>query len=517
MTAMMVRLDSRQLRLNVMANSACTVILLSGAFGEYEVERSTAADARHVSDQEGTQDAADIATRMSRHRKLDRLNAERLANRWFVINGLNFWPISLFVLIAAMLACQRCTHQQFTPAIIPTLLFFESATLATAMANDVRLFLVSSELSVIAMTILLARWGGPDRRNLATRFLVFQFSGQLFVAFGLAMVMIGLPWMKVDGSSSTPVISYKLSSIVFEVQNWMTNNQVAFQYVQEVFPFVLFTLGLGFAIQIGLFPFHSSSTSIVGQSPASISLIYVAGFVATTCATWYRVIFPIAPDILVRFDRLILVAAIFGSAWSLIRCVLRKTFSERTASVYLGLTSLSLLGTYSMSLVGVGSGWLFHQQALVLVCLMLTIFGAPRLFNSIPRDNSADPSAQNFSMQLLVMGITMVGFFGTSAGLLNELLRESVELSALVFSLIVATFILVASLIQQAIHHVPTNATMPQNDSHTMSRAMVGLMLIAMLLVSVAPQLLLMQAEPEFSRVFRQFEKVAPAASARLH
>ena len=516
-TAIIARLDPTQLRPTATANVTCTLLLLSTAFGQYELERSAEGNARLLSDQEGTRTAADIALRQSRHRKLDRLHAEYLSHRWLVVDGLNLWPTVVCAFVMAGLLWQGSTYKLFAPPFIPWALFFQAAIFGTLMANDLRAFLIAFELSVIAMGVLIGRWGGADRRALATRFLLVQFSAHLFVAFGLAMTITGLPWMKLDESTSTPTIIYKFSTIAFEIQTWVTNNQLAFQYAQEVFPFVILTLCLGFAIEVGCFPFHSSTTSIIGRTPVPISLLYISGFLAAVSTSWYRLVFPIAPDLLVRFDRILLFTSIVGAGWALICCLNRSSFRERTALAYVALSSLCLFGPYCLSQVSLCGGWLLQQQTNLLISLILTLSCSPPLLRTTTDDRTTATSERSRSLEIALMCMVLIGTFASGSGLVTELLREGIELPGLFVGLLVAALVLVASLVARVSSTEDASASPLPPDSGFSNRIASTLLLMMALVTNVVPQLMLTQCEPEFARVFRQFEKIAPASSARLH
>lgn len=518
MTAIIVRVDPTQIRPTATANVACTLLLLSSVCGQYELERSAEATARSLSDEAGTRTSTEIALRQSRHRKLDRIHAEYHSYRWLVVDGLNLWPIVVFALVTAGLLWQGSTYKSFSPGFVPWALFLEATVLATLMANDVRAFLVSCELMIIAMTALIGRWGGTNRRTLASRFLLVQFSGHLFVAFGLAMTIVGVPWLKVDETTTTPVIMYKLSSISFEIQTWVTNNQLAFQYVQEVFPFVILTLCLGFAIQVGYFPFHSSMTSIVSQTPVQICLLYLTGFSAATYTSWYRLIFPIAPDVLVRFDRILLIASVGGAVWALVSWVQRTAFRDRVALAYFGLMSFSLLGPYGMSLVGLCGSWLLQQQAVVLVSLILAMSASPAFFLTKRNSTQTTSAAERrYVMQTCLISITLIGVFASGSGLVTELLRESLELTGFVVGLSGLILILALTLFARTDSSDDGAVGDLSTVSKLSNRIVVTMLLMIAMIINLAPQLLLMQCEPEFARVFRQFEKIAPASSARHH
>ena len=119
---------------------------------------------------------------------------------------------------------------------------------------------------------------GPERRSLAGRFLLAQFCGNSLVMLGFAMLVVGVPWMKMEDSSTLPDISWNIVNLVDQIQRWTDRSEFAFQYENDVFPWILLVLSLGFAIQFGLFPIHSWQVSVLGdQCPRAIAVLCLAG------------------------------------------------------------------------------------------------------------------------------------------------------------------------------------------------------------------------------------------------
>ena len=100
------------------------------------------------------------------------------------------------------------------------------------------------------MSVMIGTRGGLERRGLAERFLFAQFTGSALVVLGFAMLVVSVPWMKIEDSPTFPTISSNIGTLVYEAEKWASRNQLAFQYQNEVFPWMLLILSVGFAIRV---------------------------------------------------------------------------------------------------------------------------------------------------------------------------------------------------------------------------------------------------------------------------
>ncbi len=118
--------------------------------------------------------------------------------------------------------------------------------LGTFLAADGLLFYFFFELTLIPSLLMLAIWGGPDRRNAAVRFFIFTFAGSIFLLVGLIYL-------------AARAKTFELAELVQAAQNLIT--------AQERMWIALAFL-VGFLIKTPIFPFHSWQPLAYAESPA---------------------------------------------------------------------------------------------------------------------------------------------------------------------------------------------------------------------------------------------------------
>jgi NADH-quinone oxidoreductase subunit M len=125
------------------------------------------------------------------------------------------------------------------------------AMLGVFVSQDVLLFYVFFELTLIPMFFIIGIWGGPDRRRAAVKFFLFTFAGSVFTL--AAVVYLGIK-----------VGSFDLNTVIDFAQNNLS--------MQERF-WVLLGLLAGFAVKVPLFPVHTWLPLAHTEAPTAGSVI----------------------------------------------------------------------------------------------------------------------------------------------------------------------------------------------------------------------------------------------------
>lgn len=507
------------------SNALCTLLLFGCVFWQFQSERSDELVRREEWAIEAAESGAGKNAVEVVNSRMEREHAERLAQRWFVIDGINLWPVLLLVVTTGCALWQVEVSEVDQNGIFPLALLFEAIALAALMAYDLRVFLLVSGAGILVMAVMLGRWGGPDRREITVRFVVAQFSGLALVALGFAMLVVAVPWMKIEDSRTIPPVLWNIAPMMYEIRKWTSGNPLAFQYENEVFPSIVLVLSLGLGIQCGLFPFHGWLVALLSRVPISISVMFVSGWSTVSCVAWLRFVMPLSPDVLLlsessaAFSWLILIPAVGGSIWGAARALVPAGARRQLAYLFLSLSGLALLGAFSFSRVALSGMWLMQQQLFVTYCAASMAISPDRFLNkkltglketelaefgSRPTTPVSSPLVVGrripIRLLLIMTSFPLVGFFASGSVIVLELLR--VSLSLVLVMLLVAPMILwtLDSLLKESIQ-----ARTPAESAYWISLS-AAIMLGLAAGVNLIPQTIVSAFEPEFVRVFQKFE-----------
>ncbi len=490
------RFEPDAVRYLAISNACCTLLILGGL--EWQFESSLAMDAATVrlAEHENAESGTESNSLDEIRRTLDRQRVETLRRQWFAIDGTNLFPALVLVVLTIVVVWRTDSSSNKESLFYPIVMLFEAASLGAMISYDVRALIMSSAASALAMSVLMGLWGTTQRRSHAERFLFAQFCGGAVIALGFTMLVVAVPWMKFQDSTTPPTVSWNIASIVQDIQKWTTRNELAFHYENEVFPWMLLVLSLGFAIQSGLFPFHSWQIGVVGDSPPTIAVLYLAGSLSACRVGWLRFVMPLAPDLLAAFDWLMLIPSLAGAVWGALRALAPGEPRQRTAFVLMSLSAISLLGCYSFTRIGMSGTWLMQQQLTIIFCAVLLAFEI------------------EFSTRTLLLLICLpaLGLFASGFVIVSELLHENPFLVVGVF----IVGLLIAFTILSAIDRHFTREQKVASEASDANRLRGPLIAVLLLnaVVNLFPSLLLHQCEPEFLRVFHRFERSTSADSA---
>lgn len=165
------------------------------------------------------------------------------------------------------------------------LLFFETGLMGVFVTDDLMLFFLFYELSLVPMYFIINQWGGPNRHYASTKFMIYSIGGTLGML--LATQLIGFT----TGTYSIPEIA----------ATWP-----AFQGADEAFlgisvhtvkalAFVGFFVA--FAIKVPIWPFHTWLPDAHGEAPTAGSMLLAGVMLKLGAYGFIRLVVPFFPDV----------------------------------------------------------------------------------------------------------------------------------------------------------------------------------------------------------------------------
>jgi NADH-quinone oxidoreductase subunit M len=231
----------------------------------------------------------------------------------------------------------------------------ETAILGVFCAQDLALFVLFFDLTLVPFYFLIGAWGGDNRIQATTKFVIYTLAGSLLMLAGA--VAIGVLATPAGGQISFSFADLAHRSLPAGTQNWI---------------FLLFAAA--FLVKAPAFPLHGWMPDTYRATPipvliglsAVLSKLGVYGFV--------RIVLPLLPHATVHFQEVMMLIAIvsilYGSALA---------FSQDEARLVVGYSSIAqlgfiILGIFSLDQKGI-DGALFQMvnHALVVAPLFLII------------------------------------------------------------------------------------------------------------------------------------------------
>jgi NADH-quinone oxidoreductase subunit M len=177
------------------------------------------------------------------------------------VDGINLWLLMLaaFMMPFAIAAAQPAQRPGANYAL---LLLLETGILGTFLAQDLILFYVFFEFTLVPTALLLGIWGGPERTRAAAKFFLYTFAGSVFML--LSIIALYLIHSQQTG---TPTFDYL--SIAAALRG-TASGALTIEPAIERLLFLGFMIA--FAVKIALWPFHTWMPLLHGQTPADGSV-----------------------------------------------------------------------------------------------------------------------------------------------------------------------------------------------------------------------------------------------------
>jgi NADH-quinone oxidoreductase subunit M len=272
------------------------------------------------------------------------------------LDGLNLWLVATTAVLWVPITIVAAVRQWDRPRLFFfNLMLAETAILGVFCAQDLALFVIFFDLTLVPFYFLIGAWGGENRVQATTKFVIYTLAGSLLMLAGA--VALGVLATPPDGQISFSFADLAQRSLPAGTQYWI---------------FLLFAAA--FLVKAPAFPLHGWVPDTYRATPipvliglsAVLSKLGVYGFV--------RIVLPLLPQASVHFQELMLLIALVSILYGSV-----LAFSQDEARLVVGYSSIAqlgfiILGIFSLDPKGVdGAVFQMVNHAIVVAPLFLVI------------------------------------------------------------------------------------------------------------------------------------------------
>jgi NADH-quinone oxidoreductase subunit M len=191
------------------------------------------------------------------------------------------------------------------------ILFFEAALFGVFVAQDLMVFFLFYEVSLVPMYFLIDQWGGPNRKYAATKFFIYSLGGSLGML--LAMQLVGWSVSTVPAEvvatlaeTSPALANYVAGSPSFDIQVlsalWPAlTTQVGGLFlgisIETVKALAFIGFFVAFCIKVPVFPFHTWLPDAHSEAPTAGSMLLAGVMLKLGAYGFIRLVVPFFPDV----------------------------------------------------------------------------------------------------------------------------------------------------------------------------------------------------------------------------
>ena len=272
------------------------------------------------------------------------------------LDGLNLWLVVLTALLWVPATVMAAVREWDRPGLFFfNLMLAETAILGVFCAQDLALFVLFFDLTLIPFYFLIGAWGGENRVQATTKFVIYTLAGSLLMLAGA--VAIGVLSTPPDAPVSFSLAVLSQRSLPAETQYWI---------------FALFALA--FLIKAPAFPLHGWMPDTYRATPIPVLIGLSAVLSKLGAYGFLRIVLPLLPDASVHFQEIMICIAVVSILYGSV-----LAFSQDEARLVVGYSSIAqlgfiILGIFSLDPKGAdGAVFQMVNHGLVVAPLFLII------------------------------------------------------------------------------------------------------------------------------------------------
>ncbi len=209
------------------------------------------------------------------------------------------------------------------------MLLLETGMIGVFLAQDLFLFYIFWEFTLVPMYFLIGIWGGKDRVYAAIKFFLYTMAGSLLML--LAIIFIGIQ----TGS--------------FLLQDMIAGREL----FADAAPILFWGFFVAFAIKVPVFPFHSWLPDAHTQAPTAGSVILAGVLLKMGTYGLIRFNLPLFPQAAADNAQAIAVLAIIGIIYGAIVAFAQKDVKKLVAYSSISHLGFVMLGIFSLNSAGI--------------------------------------------------------------------------------------------------------------------------------------------------------------------
>ena len=211
-------------------------------------------------------------------------------------------------------------------------LLLEVGMIGVFLAQDLFLFYIFWEFTLVPMYFLIGIWGGPNRVYAAIKFFLYTMAGSI-------LMLLAILWLGIyQGSFSMPVLT-AMNNIPPDMQIWL---------------FLAFAAA--FAIKVPMWPLHSWLPDAHVEAPTAGSVILAGVLLKMGTYGFVRFNIPLFPEASIKLAPWMALFAVIGIIYGAMVSYAQKDVKKLVAYSSVSHLGFVMLGLFALNEQGIAGG-----------------------------------------------------------------------------------------------------------------------------------------------------------------
>lgn len=215
-------------------------------------------------------------------------------------------------------------------AFIFSLFLSQFALMGVFLADDLLLYYIFWELSILPAYFLLIYWGGENKVKITVKFFLYTILGSLFMLVAIIYLYANFNQIPLD-SQSVFDLSIKSSN-----QKWL-----------------FWGFMIAYAIKLPLIPLHTWQADTYKMAPSQATMILSGLMAKMALFSLVRWLMPLFPDAVIEYGPIIAIVAVVGVIYGSVVAIMQSEMKRMFAFASLAHISLMVAGIFSLTRNGI--------------------------------------------------------------------------------------------------------------------------------------------------------------------
>ncbi|ULL19487.1 NADH-quinone oxidoreductase subunit M [Paenibacillus sp. H1-7] len=348
------------------------------------------------------------------------------------VDGLSLPLVFLTAFIGTMAALASVYIKKRWKSYYILFLLLETGMFGVFMAQDLFLFFVFFEVTLIPVFFLIGIWGYMERERAANKFLIYNGLGSAVMLIAFLIIIVTAGFGQVSNEAGTSIF---YSGDLSVITSHLFQDQAAYVnqgdlegnpfFMSETMKWTLFILLLvAFGIKLPIFPFHTWMLKVHTEAPPSIVMIHSGILLKMGAYGLIRFGILLFPQQAMQWATVLAILGVINILYGAILAFVQKDFKLVLAYSSISHMGIVLLGIAAFNTIGM-QGAIFQLVSHGLIsALMFLLVGAIYERTQTTMLDQLGGLAKNvpfISGILLVAGMASLGLPGLS-GFISEFL-----------------------------------------------------------------------------------------------
>lgn len=263
-------------------------------------------------------------------------------------DGLSAWLIQLVTWLTpiAILGSRKLVGDRMRDFAV-AVLAMEALMIGALLSRDLVVFYLFFEAMLVPMLVLIAVFGGAERRSASLWFFLYTMFGSIFM-------LVGIWWLAWKTGST------ELARVIADLPGLRASGQLSAD--GELWLFLAFVLA--FAVKVPLVPFHSWQAKTYSETPAGGAVLLAGAMAKIGVYGFLRFVLPLFPALSAQYADVFVVLGLIGVVGGALVAMAQDDIKRMIAFSSLSHLSLVMVGIFS-----------FHQAALAGVTVQMVAHG----------------------------------------------------------------------------------------------------------------------------------------------